>query len=158
MIVEKELIKKQFRIFLEGKSPPLPPEVRKQIIVGMTGGAFDVLHLGHVFTLEKAKEYCDFLVVVVSTDDFVMKTKGKLLHPQEYRKKMVESIKYVDFAIAGVEDRLSTLNFVSPDVIIFGYDQEPFVPPKRDYRIIKIKEHMDESLYKSSRIISDLGY
>ncbi len=154
--MDKEEAKKKFAAYLAGNSSPLPPEQRKLLTVGMTGGSFDVLHLGHMFTLQRARENCDFLVAVIASDEFVKKRKNKLIHPQEYRRQMVECIRFVDAAISGGKDRLETLNKVKPDVIIFGYDQEPFI--KDGYKIVKITESMDEKLHKSSRIIQDLGY
>ena len=45
-------------------------------VVGMTFGAFDPLHIGHVRFLESCHTMCDKLLVMVSDDDYVLHNKG----------------------------------------------------------------------------------
>ena len=67
------------------------------MVVGYTTGVFDMLHIGHLNILRKAKEKCDYLIVGVSTDELVEKEKNKKpIIPFDQRVKIVESIKYVD--------------------------------------------------------------
>lgn len=132
-------------------------EEREKFRVVLTGGAFDILHIGHVLTLEKAKELGDLLVVVVSTDERVAQVKGKKpMHEAEYRRTMVAALKPVDLAIAGVKDIMETFYRVRPDVVVFGYDQKPMSLPA-PCRIVHLTDKMDEKLAKTSRIIRDLG-
>ena len=66
----------------------------------ITYGTFDLLHYGHVNLLRRAKELGDYLIVVVSTDEFNWGQKRKKCYfSYEERKKMVESIRYVDLVI-----------------------------------------------------------
>jgi glycerol-3-phosphate cytidylyltransferase len=65
----------------------------------ITYGTFDLLHYGHIMLFERAKSLGDHLTVGLSTDAF-NKLKGK----QSYlsfneRKKILESIKYIDMII-----------------------------------------------------------
>ncbi len=129
---------------------------RKLITVVMTGGAFDILHMGHVYTLSEAKKHGDVLVVSVATDELIKKKKGKLVHSQEYRAKMVEFLKPVDLALLGIETPEKTLARVQPDVIVYGYDQKPFLQPE-GVKIVQLKEHFEEEKFKTSRIIKELG-
>lgn len=69
----------------------------KKYKVGYTTGVFDMFHVGHLNILKRAKEQCEFLIVGVSTDELVINYKKKIpVIPFEERKKIVESIKYVD--------------------------------------------------------------
>jgi len=69
----------------------------KKYKVGYTAGVFDLFHIGHLNILKRAKEYCDYLIVAVSTDELVQEyKKRKPIFPYEERKAIVESIKYVD--------------------------------------------------------------
>src|SRR3989338_11370592 len=80
---EKSLLEKAKDYKLTAKS-------RQHITVVLTGGAFDILHMGHAYTLNEAKKYGDVLVVSIATDELIKNKKGKLVHSQEYRAKMVE--------------------------------------------------------------------
>jgi cytidyltransferase-like protein len=131
------------------------PGLRKQIKVVMSGGAFDILHMGHVYTLTEAKKHGDVLVVSVARDE-VVKRKGKLVHGQEYRAKMVEFLKPVDLVLLGIETPMQTFERVRPDVIVYGYDQKPFLQPD-GVEIVQLEEHFQEQKFKTSKIIRDLG-
>jgi FAD synthetase len=98
---------------------------RKQIVVVMAGGAFDILHPGHVETLEKAKKLGDVLVVSVARDKTYERNKGKKpLHSEQQRRQLVGSLRFVDLAILGSETNIfETLNLVKPDIVALGYDQ-----------------------------------
>jgi cytidyltransferase-like protein len=103
----------------------LKSNYRTQIKVVMSGGVFDIIHPGHILTLTKAKSLGDVLVVAVASDQTVLKTKNReALHSQIERMQMVNSLKPVDLAIAGGDDWLKTLNLVSPNIVVFGYDQK----------------------------------
>ncbi len=141
---------------LEGKVPPLSLEQRKLFTVAMTGGAFDVLHLGHIYTICEAKKHADVLIVVVANDEVILRKKGKLIHSQNYRAKMVEHIKGVDAVLLGIETPQKTYERVKPDVIVYGYDQTPFLKPE-GVKIVQLKEHFEADKFKTSRIIKELG-
>lgn len=155
---EYEKLSKEEKPLLENRNAKfyLKNECRIQIKVVMTGGAFDILHLGHVYTLTEAKKHGDILVVSVATDDLIKRKKGKLIHSQEYRKKMVESLKPVDLVLLGIETPEKTYERVKPDVIVYGYDQKSFLKPN-GVKIIQLQEHLEEDKFKTSRIIKELG-
>ena len=131
---------------------------REKFTVALTGGAFDILHIGHMLILKKAKEQADLLVVVVSTDERVREVKKRApIHDCEYRREMVSSVKGVDLAIAGSSDIMETFYRVRPDAVVFGYDQTPMKLPV-PVKVVHLKEVMaDPKLAKTSRIIRDLG-
>lgn len=131
---------------------------RSKFKVVLTGGVFDILHIGHVLTLQKAKEHGDLLVAVVTTNERVEKIKGKKpMHDAEYRRAMVSALKGVDLAIVGLQNMMDTFERVKPDVVAFGYDQKPFELPAPT-KSVHLKEVIaDEKMAKTSRIIRDLG-
>lgn len=66
----------------------------------ITYGTFDLLHYGHINILRRAKEFGDYLVVVLSTDEFNWEEKHKKCYfTYEQRKQLLESIRYVDLVI-----------------------------------------------------------
>jgi FAD synthetase len=96
----------------------------------MATGVFDLLHPGHLYFLEKARELGDELVVVIAKDSTVRKQKHEPITPEEMRRTMVESLKPVDRAVLGTEgDMYAIVEDVKPDIIAIGYDQ-PFETEK----------------------------
>ncbi len=66
----------------------------------ITYGTFDLLHYGHINLLRRAKELGDYLIVALSTDEFNWNEKRKKsFFNYEQRKKLLESIRYVDLVI-----------------------------------------------------------
>ena len=91
----------------------------------LAGGVFDIIHPGHIHTLNAAKALGDVLVVVIATDKIAKKMKKRQpLHNQELRCELVSSLSIVDVAIVGNEDDIfKTVKLVKPNVIALGYDQ-----------------------------------
>ena len=98
---------------------------RTAIRVVLAGGVFDIIHPGHIYTLNAAKSLGDTLVVVVATDKTAKKMKNRIpLHNQEHRKNLVNSLSMVDFCLIGQEgDIFKTVEKVKPEIIALGYDQ-----------------------------------
>ncbi len=98
---------------------------RDSLHVVLSGGVFDIIHPGHISTLNAAKALGDVLVVVVATDNTSEKMKKrKPLHSQEQRQELVNSLSMVDLCLIGQEAGLfKTVNRVRPQIIALGYDQ-----------------------------------
>ncbi len=98
---------------------------RDSIRVVLAGGVFDIIHPGHIHTLNAAKRLGDVLVVVVATDDTAQKMKKRLpLHTQEQRRTLVESLRMVDLCVVGYRgDMFKTVGTIKPDIVALGYDQ-----------------------------------
>lgn len=109
-----------------GKRLELTDKARKMIKVVLTGGVFDIIHRGHIYTLSKAKELGDVLIVTVARDKIVKKIRGRpAINPEHHRAELVSSIKYVDAALlASEDDPLGALYYVKPDIVAIGYDQK----------------------------------
>ena len=64
----------------------------------LVGGCFDVLHLGHIRFLKKAKSLGNYLVVLLESDENIKKLKGvnRPFHNIRERREVLESLKYID--------------------------------------------------------------
>ncbi|MEI2368865.1 adenylyltransferase/cytidyltransferase family protein, partial [Niallia circulans] len=62
----------------------------------LTYGTFDLLHIGHINILKRAKELGDHLTVGLSSDEFNKIKNKEAFHSYENRKTILESIRYVD--------------------------------------------------------------
>ena len=91
----------------------------------LAGGVFDIIHPGHIHTLNAAKALGGVLVVAVATDKTAEKMKKRSpLHNQELRRELVSCLSMVDKAIVGHEDDIfQTVKEVKPNIIVLGYDQ-----------------------------------
>jgi len=91
----------------------------------LAGGVFDIIHPGHIHTLNAAKALGGILVVAIATDKTAEKMKKRSpLHNQELRRELVSSLSMVDKAIVGHEDDIfQTVMEVKPNIIVLGYDQ-----------------------------------
>ncbi|MBE6754129.1 MAG: glycerol-3-phosphate cytidylyltransferase [Ruminococcaceae bacterium] len=92
----------------------------------ITYGTFDMLHYGHVHLLRRAKEYGDYLIVALSTDEF-NKGKGKTCYfSYEERKLLLEAIRYVDLVIPETcwEQKSSDVREYHIDTFVIGDDWE----------------------------------
>ena len=92
-----------------------------------TGGCFDVLHAGHVSTLEAARTLGDGLVVLLNSDASVRRLKGpgRPVHSQEDRARVLLGLSCVDAVIVFDEDDpREALRSLRPDVWAKGGDYE----------------------------------
>jgi len=91
----------------------------------LAGGVFDIIHPGHIHTLNAAKALGGILVVAIATDKTAKKMKKRSpLHTQELRRELVSCLSMVDKAIVGHEDDIfQTVKKIKPNIIVLGYDQ-----------------------------------
>ena len=93
--------------------------------IGFTNGCFDILHLGHIFSLSEAASNADFLVVGVNSDASTKRLKGpgRPVNDQQSRAKLLASLMIVDAVIIFEEDTpLELIKAIQPDVMIKGGD------------------------------------
>lgn len=151
-------------VTVQGQYVRLTGKGRSQLKVVMIGGAFEIIHPGHLHTMTDAKKLGDTLVVVVATDKSVSRNKGRdPVTTQEWRVKLVSALKVVDAAIAGGQGSIyDTLEKVRPDVVALGYDQthnptDIENEAKRrglDIKVVRLTTPMPD--VKTSKIISKL--
>ena len=138
---------------------------RGSLRIVLAGGVFDIIHPGHISTLNAAKALGDVLVVVVATDNTAVKMKKRTpIHSQEQRQELVNSLKMVDLCLIGQEnDIFKTVNLVKPQIIALGYDQihqEQFITEgckkiKLDAKVARLQSPIPES--SSSKIEKEYG-
>jgi cytidyltransferase-like protein len=106
-------------------SAELSPAGRRRLKVVMLGGAFEIIHPGHVHALTEAKSLGNTLVVVVATDESVERNKGRPpVTGQALRVALVSSLRQVELALPGNKGSIyDILVRIRPDVVALGYDQ-----------------------------------
>jgi FAD synthetase len=88
-------------------------------------GTFDILHPGHLDYFRQAKEFGDFLIVVIARDSSAVKEGKTLRFGEQERLANVATRPLVNKAILGNEgDKLKIVEQERPDIICLGYDQK----------------------------------
>jgi D-beta-D-heptose 7-phosphate kinase / D-beta-D-heptose 1-phosphate adenosyltransferase len=90
-----------------------------------TGGCFDLLHAGHVRTLEAARALGDCLIVCLNSDDSIRRLKGsdRPLVEQDERAAVLRALRWVDAVVVFDEDTpAAVLERLRPDVFAKGGD------------------------------------
>ena len=89
-------------------------------------GTYDLLHYGHIELLRRAKQYGDYLIVALSTDEFNKLKNKKSYYNYEQRKMMLESIRYVDLVIPENiwEQKVDDVKTFKVDTFLMGHDWE----------------------------------
>lgn len=91
----------------------------------ITYGTFDLLHYGHINLLRRAKALGDYLIVVVSSDEFNWNEKHKKTYfTYEQRKQLLEAIRYVDLVIPeeNWQQKRSDMHEYHIDTFVMGDD------------------------------------
>lgn len=102
----------------------------------ITYGTFDLLHYGHVNLLERAKKLGDYLIVVLSTDEFNWNEKNKKCYfAYEERKRLVESIRYVDLVLPenSWDQKINDIKEFQIDTFVMGDDWQGEFDFLKDY-------------------------
>lgn len=92
--------------------------------VVLAGGVFDILHVGHVLFLQKAKKAGRVLFVLLENDETVKKTKGnnRPINSQLNRSKILEELRCVDYIVTlpplfTDNEYDDVINKLKPDII-----------------------------------------
>ena len=126
--------------------------------VVLTYGTYDLLHIGHINLLRRAKALGDYLIVGLSTDEFNAIKGKKAYHSFEERKKLLEAIKYVDLIIEekSWNDKRKHIQEHSVDIFVMGSDWESkfddlsdlckvvYLPRTQGISTTKIKEELKQ--------------
>lgn len=120
-------------------------EDKKNKIV-LAGGCFDVLHLGHIIFLEKAKKLGDKLVILLESDENIKKNKGnnRPINNQENRSKMLMSLRMVDEVIKLPEmktddEYLALIKKIKPKIIAISDGDKRIFQKKEQAKMAGVK-------------------
>lgn len=96
----------------------------KNKIIVVTGGCFDILHIGHIKFLEKAKKQGDFLFILLENDKNVKKLKGsnRPINNQKERAQVLAALSCIDYVVLLNEmktnkDYDNLIYKINPDII-----------------------------------------
>jgi len=127
----------------------------------ITYGTFDLLHYGHVNLLKRARQLGDYLIVALSTDEFNTNKKNKKTYfNYNYRKQLLEAIRYVDLVIPEEtwEQKISDISKYEVNIFAIGDDwkgkfdylkdkcEVVYLPRTEEISTTKIKEDLNKSI------------
>ena len=132
----------------------------------LVAGVFDLIHPGHLYFLQRAKELGE-VYVVVARDSTVEKIKGRRpVVPEDQRLEVVRQLKPVDHALLGGEgDLLKVVEEVRPDIVLLGpnqpFDEDELREELRrrglEVEVLRLSEvYKGCRLYSSSMIIEEV--
>lgn len=96
---------------------------KKRIV--FTNGCFDIIHAGHVTSLQMAKQLGDYLIVAVNTDESIRKIKGpsRPINNLEHRMTVLAGLGVVDWVVPFPDDTPERLlRLYKPDMLVKGGD------------------------------------
>ena len=123
---------------------------KKTMVRGFTCGAFDLLHPGHLFLFEKAKEECDWLIIGLHTDPSIGRpSKNKPCESVFERWYRLNAVKHVDEIIPydTEADLYNLLVLQHPDLRFLGgeYAGKEYTGYTLDIEVSFIARHHDYS-------------
>ncbi len=124
LLDEDELFKK----ILTSEELMISLSSRRDKSIVFTNGCFDLLHVGHISCLNKAKRLGDILIVGVNSDDSVRRLKGKdrPINCVMDRMEVLAGLESVDYVIMFEEDTPEKLiEMIKPNILAKGGDYTP---------------------------------
>lgn len=131
----------------------------KGVKVVAASGGFDCLHAGHVEYLQMAKTLGDQLIVIVNTDEFLIKKKGYVFMPLKERLAIISALRCVDDVVASVDKDQTvceTLRLIKPDIFAKGGDRSATEIPEAAVCAelnIKIIDGLGDKIQSSSDLV-----
>jgi len=136
----------------------------KKYIIGLTSGTFDLINVGHIDLLHKAKEFCDYLIVAINSDELVLTYKLiPPIMPLKERIKIVSELRCVDRVVIQHEMvSIEQFKILQADRFFVGDDYKnrvdiPGIKWLKDHKKIKFfpyTQHVSSSIIKE-RIINN---
>ena len=120
----------------------------------LIGGCFDVIHLGHITFLEKAKNKGDILIVLLESDENIKKNKGttRPINSQKNRAILLTKLKMVDYVvklpnITNGKDYLKIVKQIRPTIIAVSENDKNLINKKNQ------AEQVGAKLVKVTKLI-----
>ena len=113
------------KILTKEQLSALLPLWKKEGKVVFTNGCFDILHLGHVDYLEKARNLGQKMIVGLNTDASVQRLKGpaRPICDENSRSRVMASLEFVDAVILFDEETpFELIDYLKPDILVKGND------------------------------------
>jgi rfaE bifunctional protein nucleotidyltransferase chain/domain len=113
------------KILSKEKALPLINEWKKKGKVVFTNGCFDILHLGHVDYLEKARNLGYKLILGINTDNSIKGLKGsdRPITDEHSRARVIAALEFVDAVILFNEETpYDLISYLKPDILVKGDD------------------------------------
>jgi rfaE bifunctional protein kinase chain/domain/rfaE bifunctional protein nucleotidyltransferase chain/domain len=136
--------KKYKKIYtLEELKKKISLEKKKKKKIVHCHGVFDVIHVGHIKHFKSAKNNGDFLVVSLTSDQFVNKGFGRPVFNQNLRSEVIESLESVDAVyINNNQTPTNLIKSIKPDIYFKGPDYKQ-ISKDRTQNIIKEKNSVE---------------
>ena len=106
---------------------------KKDKRIVLTNGCFDLLHVGHIRYLEKAKELGDILIVAINSDKSMRTLKGRRrpIVPAGERAEMIAALRCVDYVVIFNDlDPRNLITRLKPDIHAKGGDYSMYDLPE----------------------------
>ena len=138
--------------------------------ISVVSGGFDPIHSGHISYINAAKQFGDYLIIALNSDEWLRQKKGKEFMPFEERKAILENIRNVDEVLSFEDDKagscinaLEKIKAKYPDhEIVFcnGGDREKDNIPEMSVKGITFKFSVggDDKKNSSSWILKNWKY
>lgn len=100
---------------------------KKEGKIVFTNGCFDILHIGHIDYLEKARDLGAKLIVGLNTDASIKRIKGpkRPINDETTRARILASLQFVDAVVKFSEDTpLNLIGTIKPDILVKGDDYD----------------------------------
>lgn len=125
---------------------PFLAEIRKkyndQKIV-LCHGAFDLIHPGHIFHFEEARNLGDILVVTITADEYIKK-KREVSFNQEIRSRQLASLEIVNYvSIIPEPSAVTAIKYLTPDYYVKGNEYQNLLLDKTK-NIFREKDIVEE--------------
>lgn len=87
-------------------------------------GCFDLLHVGHIRTIQAAFDFANMLVIALNSDESVraLKGDGRPIIPQDERAEMLAALRLVDYVVIFDGNIVPLIQAIKPKMLVKGDD------------------------------------